>query len=392
VLAVLDSVLGFYAIPAEEIPADIEVIETLLAVSKCGSSSKQHQILSLIDRLLKRSGNAYHLQAEAVYQRSVLFRLNGDVASSNRLLEDFLDHTDMATHLKTHHVIGRLHLSKAANYAYNLDFCLADRESQLWIPSNSDITEKKFDVLWSQIYSAGKILKGQGQFHYAIEMYSKCLQTPNLRDSKKHLVLSHLVDTSVELHYSQLNSIHSPHSENLLDNASKMIKTEIERVRVHKPRSKGFRRLLLSLSEVEIRRNQLVAAERILQEVSSIYETLAEPDIVDRLGHMRAYIALARISPLDEAESYWLNALSLGRKYYPFEEEVFTVAIIHLFLCITRLQINDLEGGKAAFDYAARICLTSSPTYLIPGAGTYLFEEAQKRIESLAGWRLPKHE
>ncbi|KAF2023976.1 hypothetical protein EK21DRAFT_79747, partial [Setomelanomma holmii] len=272
------------------------------------------------------------LQAEAVYQRSVLFRLRGDVASSNRLLEDFLDHADMATH----------------------------------------ITEKKLDVVWSQIYSAGKILKGQGRFEYACEIYNKCLQTPNLRDSKKRLVLSHFVDTYVELHYLRRNSTHPPHAENLLDTASKMIKTEIERLR--------------------IRRNQFVAAERILREVSSIYETLAEPDIIDRLGHIRAYMALARISPLEEAESYWLNALSLGRKYYPLEEEVFTVAIIHLFLCITRLQLNDLDGGKAAFDYAARICLTSSPHYLIPGAGTYLFEEAQNRIESLAGWRLPRHE
>lgn len=385
-LAVLDRVLEFHTITGKEVPSDDEVIETLLAVSKCGPLSEQHRILSLIDPLLKRTTSAPHLQAEAVYRWSVLFRLKGDIASSNQLLEEFLDRTDMAIRLKTHHVVGQLHLSRATNFAYKFEFYLANKEARMWTPLNSDITEKSFDVMWNQIYSAGKILRGQGQFEFACELYHKCLETPSLRDSKKHLVLSHLVDTYVEIHHLRRNA------GNLLDTASGMIRTEIERLRLHQPRSKGFRRLLLSLSEVEIRRNQLVAAECLLREVFSIYETLVEPDIVDRLGHIRASIALARISPLGEAEFYWLSALGLGRKYYPLEEEVFIVAIIHLFLCITHLQLKDFQRGRAAFDYAARICLTNSPQYLIPGAGTYLFEEAKDRIQSLAGWRLPRHE
>ena len=262
----------------------------------------------------------------------------------------------------------------------------------LWTPTKSDVTEKKLNVMWCQIHLAGKISRGQGHFDIACKFHENCLRMQPLRESKKHLALSHLVDTYIEVHYLRRNEIDQGHVENLLDKGWKMIRPEIERLRIQAPRSKGFRRLLLSLSEIEIRRSQYVAAERLLQEVSGIYAALVEPDIVDRLGHVRAFIALARISPLCEAESRWTDALHLGRKYNPYEEEVFIVALIHLYLCVTRLQQENLEGSKAAFKYAAGICRTNLPQYLIPGAGTYLFDDVQRQIESLAGWTLPRYE
>jgi tetratricopeptide (TPR) repeat protein len=371
-----------------EIPADDEVIETLLAASKYGPLARQRRILLRVKPLLKVSVSD-HLQAEAIHQQSVISRLEGDITNSNRLLQEFLDHSEMATRLESRHILGLLHLSRAANYAYLFDFVSADKELKMWSPP-TNITEKILDVVWSQIHAAAGISRGQGHFEVARTFYESCLKQQPLSESKRYLALSHLADTYVEVDHLQQST--PQYTEDLLVKAETLIRPIVERLRLHAPRSKGFRRLLLSLSEIEIRRNRFDAAKHLLQEVSNIYATLVEPDIVDRLGHVRAFIALARIAPFSEAESCWMNALNLGRRYNPDEEEVFIVALIFLFLCFTRLRNGDQEGGKAAFDYAAGICRTKPPQYLIPGAGTYLFDYTQHQIVSIAGWRLPTHE
>jgi hypothetical protein len=315
----------------------------------------------------------------------VVLRLKGDITGSNQLLREFLDRSDIAKRLQLHSILGLLHLSQATNHAYSFDLSSANKEAKMWIPTESYGTEKQLDVVWSQTHSTGRVLRGQGHFQTACLFFERCLQREPLRESKRHLALSHLVDTYIEVDYLQRREIYSHSARELLDNAEKLIRPEIENLRSRAPRSKGYRRLLLSLSEIEIRRSQFGVAECLLMEVSSIYGKLVDPDIVDRLGHVRALIALARISPLSEAETRWNNTLNLDRKYNPLEEEVFTVAFIHFFICVVRLQHGDSERGKAAFDYAAGICRTKPPQFLIPGAGTYLFDDVQCQIELLAG-------
>lgn len=372
-----------------EIPSDEEVIETFLAASKFGPLTRRRLILSLVDQLLKSTASA-HLQAEAVYQRSVVLRLKGDIAGSHRLLREFLNRPDTASRLKSSSVLGLLHISQATNYAYKFDFTLADKEAQKWIPL-SNATDQHIDVVWNQIHSAGRILRGQGHFVTACQFFEHCLEMQPLRESKRYLALSQLVDTYIEVDYLQCRRA-DHYAREMLAKAENLVRPEIEQLRSRASRSKGFRRLLLSMPEIQIRRTRFDQAERLLKEVCDIYEKLADPDIVDRLGHVRAFIALARISSPSQSENRWTMALKLGRRYNPLEEEVFTVALIHLFICTARLQRGDMEGGKAAFDYAVEICRAKPPQFLIPGAGTYLFDDVQCLIESLAGWKLPRHE
>jgi tetratricopeptide (TPR) repeat protein len=366
-----------------KIPSDDEVIETLLAASKFGPLARRRLILSLVDQLLKSTASA-HLQADAVYQRSVVLRLKGDIAGSNRLLQEFLNCSD-ASRLKSSSVLGLLHLSQATNYAYKFDFTSANNEAKRWVPSNA--TEQQLDVVWNQIHSAGRIVRGQGHFVTACQFFERCLEIQPLRESKRYLALSHLVDTYIEVDYLQYRR--TGHHAGMLAKAENLVRPEIEHLRALAPRSKGYRRLLLSMSEIQIRRTRFDQAERLLMELCDIYGKLADPDIVDRLGHVRAIIALARISPPSESETRWIRALNLGRRYNPLEEEVFTVALIHLFICTARLKRGDIERGKAAFDYAVEICRAKPPQFLIPGAGTYLFDDVQCQIELLAGWKLP---
>lgn len=371
-----------------EVPSDAEVIETVLAMSKCGAMARRQRMLSLAIHLLKETPSA-HLQAEAVYQESVIMRLKGDITGSIEVLKEFLDVPDIAIQLRRRPILGLLHLSQAANHAYHFDFSSADKEAKMWSPTDFYCTEMEADVVWDQIHSAGRILRGRGHFGTARIFFELCYQSDFLREEKRPLALSYLADTYVEVEYLQRHGTHPDPAGELVVQAEKLIRREIARQISCAPRSQGYRRLLVTLSEVLIRQGHFVAAEDILVEVSGLYEKLVTPDIVDRLGHVRSLIGLARISPPVEAESRWVEVLELGRRYNPEEEEVFTVAFVHLCICVVRLQHRNIAGAKEEFAHAAAICRTKIPQFLIPGVGTYLFDDVKYRIGAMTGWKLP---
>lgn len=157
-------------------------------------------MLSLASRLINSTTSA-HLQAGAVYQRSVVLRLTGDIADSNNLLREFFNRSDMVSRLKSSPVLGYLYLSRAANHVYNFDFASADKEAQRWIPLPLNVTEQQLDVVWNQICSAGRISRGQGHFVTTYQFFESCLEMQPLRGSKRYLALSNLVDTYVEVDY-----------------------------------------------------------------------------------------------------------------------------------------------------------------------------------------------
>lgn len=287
--------------------------------------------------------------------------------------------------MKTGPVLGLLHLSQAANYAYCSDFTSADNEARKWTPLALSLTDKHLDVIWDQIHSAGKMLRGRGNFAGAHIFFEKCLDTRH--NHKRWLAMSHYADNCIELDYLDPWTAGSICPQTL-DRILSLVYPDIQRLRSFASRSKVFRRLLLCMSEIHLRRGHFSEANIILEELCDIYAGLPEPDIVDRLGHMRTYIALARICPSSESEVRWIAALELGMKYYPNEEDVFRVALIQLFICSARVETGDEEGGRTAFTRAAQIYHRRSPQFLIPGAGTYLLDEVRHRIQSLTGWIL----
>lgn len=105
--------------------------------------------------------------------------------------------------------------------------------------------------------------------------------------------MSHYAENCIELDYLDPWTAGSVWPRTL-DRVLSLMHPEIQRLRSFAPRSKGFRRLLLCMSEIHLRRGHFSDANIILEELCEIYTGLPEPDIVDRLGHMRTYIALAR--------------------------------------------------------------------------------------------------
>ena len=383
-----------YSKPGLEIPYGNDVVEKLLAVSRFGTLGKRLHLLSMASTAMRDPGNV-PLRAEIVHRQSVLLRLRGNVYGSKRQIQEFLNRLSPEPDLRSHFVLGLLHLSQATNHAYDFDFCQAHKEVQKWKPPTNH-TQRHMDVVWDQVYFAGRTLKGQGYFNEAKQCFERCLAMVGLRESQRVIIKSSLADLYSELDYLQrkgsnsnnLNQCVAP-DISFLDNAEEMIKLEIQRLKARGQHSKGFRRLLLALIEVEIRQCRFNNAEILITEVLGIYSRLTEPDITDRLGHVRALIARARISPLSQAEGLWSDALNWNRKYNPLEEEVFTCGLVYLFICSIRFQLRNLDGSRAAFNHAMEVINGKMPQFLIPGVGTYLFDSARLQIESMAGWVLP---
>lgn len=99
-------------------------------------------------------------------------------------------------------------------------------------------------MVWDQVCFAGRALKGQGYFKDANQYFENCLEIDRLRKPKRILIKSNLADLYIEPDYIQRKRCNSNNS--FLDNAEKMTKLEIGRLKVRGKHSKGFRRLVLA--------------------------------------------------------------------------------------------------------------------------------------------------
>lgn len=375
-LTILEHLLREFSVTGLEIPHGNDVAETLLAASRFGTLEKRLYLLSLAIKSIKDIYNI-PLQATIVRRQSVLLRLKGDIPGSKYRIQDFITWSTSHLDLSSNLVLGLLQLSQATNYTYEFNFRQAHEEARKWMPRSM---EKYIDLVWDQVHVVGRAFKGEGQFGEARHCFERCLEVDQISEAKRFLIKSHLADVYSELDYLQREN---PSKERYLDNAAKLLIPEIELLRSRNRPSKGYRRLLLAFIEIEIRRDRLDNAGLLIAEILSIYKNLTEIDIVDRLGHVRALIARARISPLPEAEYRWSDALKWNRKYNPLEEEVFTCALIYLFICSTRFRLGDVSGAKAAHKLAEKVMLNRTRQYLIPGVGTYLLDSVWLQVESV---------
>ncbi len=321
-----------------------------------------------------------HLQAEITYRRSVLLRSEAHISESDLVIQEFLNRQSLDPKQGSH-LLGLLHISQANNHIYHFDFSRAREQLRKWHPSDNELSEGELRVLCDQICCNGRILRGEGRFDEAKVCFEGCLRTPGLPSSKRRLIVSQLADVYCELHYATGQIAY-------LNTAREVVQPEIDSVRACCPHSKALRRLLLSLSEIEIRLGHHDNAEHLIDELLNIYNILPEPDINDKLGHVRTLIASARISLPSEAEQRWRLALLQNKVYNPFEEEVFTCGVIYLFICCIQLGFGDADKGREAFHHAAEVICRKRPQYLIPGVGTYLFDFVRQELRSRAGWIL----
>jgi tetratricopeptide (TPR) repeat protein len=234
--------------------------------------------------------------------------------------------------------------------------------------------------------TTGRILRGEGRFDKVGRCFEGCIATPGLPRSKRLLVISYLSDVYYELDYIQRNNAcQLTLQSSYLSKGREVVQQEIDCARACGKPSMGLRQLLLSLTEIEIRQDRFDRAECIISKLLGIYSKITELDVNDRVGHVRALIARARVSQLCEAEEHWNAALLQNRVYNPFEEEVFTCGVIYLFISSIRFQLDDIDGSRGTFKKAIEVIRRKRPQFLMPGMGTYLFDSIRSDLQSRAG-------
>lgn len=385
-LHVLQHLLRLYAEIDLEIPSRKDTVETLVAASKFGEMSIRKYLLKAAAELHKDPEQT-DTQAMIVHRESVLLRLCRKVSDSQRVIQRFLDRPFTEANPRLHSLLGLLHLSQAENWAYHFNHQKVYEEAQKWGPGDHPSTMQIY-VLRTKLKVLGQSYKGNGLFEDAKSAFEGCLAAMKPHDSERFLIKSHLADVYCEVDYLKRKEFAIPDVA-YLEEAEKVVSPEIEHLRTRGRDTRHFRRLLLSLVEIEIIRGRHSVAECLIQELLTIYKKLTEHDINDQVGHVRTLIAWARISEPSQAVVRWYTAFHWNKIYNPSEEDVFTCGVIYLFISLAYFKLGNADESWASFNRAAEIISRKKPQFLIPGVGTYLYDFAWRELWSVAGWLLP---
>ncbi len=184
-----------------------------------------------------------------------------------------------------------------------------------------------------------------------------------MHEFRRHLVKSAIGDLYCELAYQQVGT-----SASYISLAEQLLEAEIDLLRqASRQYTKGYRRLLLSLIEVKIWSGRYHDANILLEELLRRYELLSEPDIVDRLGHVRALIAAATHLPIiNRRHSQILEkALYWNRRYNPMEEDVFTCGVVYLYLCLAWHKLGNVDISRQYLGVAVPVLQNQKPQFLM---------------------------
>ncbi|KAH8743624.1 hypothetical protein F5883DRAFT_512232 [Diaporthe sp. PMI_573] len=367
-LVLLGQLARLYKESGRDIPFPDDVTEAFSAASKSAPLNDRIQILDIAAEMLTDSAPP-PARATIVHQRSVTLRLLGNSHQAEHEILSFLEKAPDIPEL----LLKSLKLSLAESRVYQFRHHEAHDIARS-IEVGGDISE--FQLLWDHIYCIGRIMRGRGEFESAKVCFERCCaSTQGIRPFKVVLTQCALADIYCELDHlsGDPQHFHLLQAKSVLEPAVKS---------VGQTDSKSRRRLLLSLSEVYIRQLRVHEATAILKELITLFDGLKYPDIIDRLGHVRIYMTLARSCPSSQSMTYWKEALRLNKAYNPDEEEVFTCAVIYLNLSWLSYSEGQLELGQEMHARAGEVLQRRRPQYLMPGIGTYVYEDTLCKLQT----------
>ncbi|CAM1503448.1 Fc.00g082240.m01.CDS01 [Cosmosporella sp. VM-42] len=318
-------------------------------------------------------------KCDEIHRQSILMRLSGNITGSEQLIQTFI--SNLGKDALPPDSLASLHLSQAVNLMYHFRFQEAHHEIKKWKPARS-LRGRHEQLLWDQMLCVGRALKGEGQFKAASTVLETCLATPGLCRSKRCRVVSALADVFCELSHIEQDPSYLLKAEMLVE---PVIGT-FGPFPIRSPHPRGLRRLLLSLLEIRIKQGRDQDAKSLVDELFDTYGKLEELDIVDRLGHVRALIADARLSPgPDHAVARWANVLAWNKFYNPSEEEVFTCGVAYLALSASWHRLGNWDISTSCLQKADYVLARKQAQFLIPGLGTYVFRNVSDSMQVFTG-------
>lgn len=346
------------AIQRQKISGNIrhEVIEALLFLAEKDSVTIRSLAISQA-KILMRKSIPYHLQASLVLFQSFIHRSNGDLDQSYAIINEFLHRAEKNTTRSGNAIKGRLHISHLDNKIHRYD---QDVASYIYgWQGQPPLSTLELKVTFRLQSATAKYFQSIGDFKAAqasLEQYLKLSKAAPLPVLTHALVISKLADIYCELfEYDKAISIIKPELKFLEDSGRK---------------GQPYVRLLLSLVEVKIARQDMDSAEQILQKLSE--DTLIEMnEVVIQRTQLRRLMAMARVAHETQrwelAAERWVAAIEEAKRLQPSGKlHDFLVAVMYLSLAHVQLQQGAADVSKRSWQRGITLLENRRYEYWVP--------------------------
>lgn len=320
-----------------------------------------HRLRELADYV--EESTPKHLQQLLLLRLSLALRSGGLHAESSELLKaKCIDSVKSAQNSTERYFGGRLCLSQAENCIHAEEF----RDACSYMSQCSEILEelrsgnKEMHIHLSRMHAtaSGRLWRYMGRFETSLDCLQLANDAPDMSQPQSLMqrchIIHHMSDVLCEL--GQLS---------LARDSLRRILTEVDWSK--KTETAAYRRLMTSLTEVEIRSGDLTAAEKILSWLRDNFQKTLATDPADQIGHVYTEIKSAIVAYrkkdteyLRTVERHLLEALSLIGKYGTFPKGSFYDEFVRRFL--------ELVSGRT------RVTSAVETRHFMAGLGTHDYD------------------
>ncbi|EXL98146.1 hypothetical protein NOF04DRAFT_6556 [Fusarium oxysporum II5] len=352
------------------------VIEAVLYFGERDSVALRHAAV-IQAKILLRKSMPYYLHASVVLFRSILHRVDGELAKSEAHIRDFLWRGPRPTTRRDHALEGRLHISQMENKikCYDND---VPSFAYKW-KAKQPLSTLDMEVTFRLQSTAARYFQSIGDFDAArasLEQFLSLGRIKPIPENSHRVLLGRLADMYCEM------------GEYL--KAIVILEPELERINTCDRMRRGFRRLILALVEANIGLKQLDAAESTLEELLSDPPPCPD-DINDRQLHIRTLIASARIAHIrgdpGEAMLRWTLALAqVSHMHALGSSRGFIAAVCHLSLAHAQLSTGEKDEAHSSWKTGLKILASEKCEFWIPVVPTAWLRRVAADMYYSQGW------
>ncbi|SCO92144.1 uncharacterized protein FRV6_16272 [Fusarium oxysporum] len=370
------------------------ILERLLETCKISTSLRTHIIEAVLyfgerdlvairhaavkqAKILLRKSMPYYLHASVVLFRSILHRVDGELAKSEAHIRDFLWRGPRPTTRRDHALEGRLHISQMENKikCYDTD---VPSFAYKW-EAKQPLSTLDMEVTFRLQSTAARYFQSVGDFDAArasLEQFLSLGRIKPIPANSRRVLLSRLADVYCEM------------GEYL--KAIEILEPELELINTCDRMRRGFRRLILALVEANIGLKRLDTADSAIQELLGDLPP-CQDDINDQQLHIRMLLASARIVHLRsdpcEAMLRWTLALQqVSHMHALGSSRGFIAAVCHLSLAHAQVSIGEKYEAHRSWTTGLRILASEKCEFWIPVVPTVWIPRVAADIYHSQGW------
>ncbi|CZR49050.1 uncharacterized protein FPRO_12487 [Fusarium proliferatum ET1] len=352
------------------------IIEAVLYFCERDSLTIRHAAVKQAKLLLRKS-MPYYLHASVVLFRSILHRVDGELAKSEAHIRDFLWRGPRPSTRRDHALEGRLHISQMENKirCYDTD---VPSFAYKW-KAQQPLSTLDMEVTFRLQSTAARYFQSIGDFDAARASTEQFLSLGRIKPipiNSRRVLLGRLSDVYCEM--------------GEYDKAMGILEPELEHIDPSDRIRRGFRRLILALVEANIGMEHLDAAESTLRELS-IYLPPSPDDINDQQLYIRTLLASARIAHMrmdpGEAILRWTLALEQVSSMHALgSSHGFIAAVCHLSLAHAQLSIGEKDEAHRSWKTGLKILAYEKCEFWIPVVPTAWLRRIAADIYHSQGW------